>query len=121
MLWYAAQHACFVFRRSRLQIVAPKPVNTTGAFVGVIIFCSKMPRYASDLAATVSFHTISSSVAYLQLVLPFDTLYSGQCNIFKHALNEYKHFYVSVFQDVSLIHLPNPTQHFQPLGCRNSV
>ena len=55
-------------------------------------------------------------VQYLQLILPFDTLYSGHCNIFKHTLNEYEHFYVSVFHDVSLIHLPNPTQHFQPLG-----
>ena len=45
----------------------------------------------------------------------------GHCNIFKHTLNEYKLFYVSFFQDVFLLHVPNPTQHFQPLGCRNSV
>ena len=55
-------------------------------------------------------------VQYSKLTLPFDALYSGHCNIFKHALNEYKHVYVSVFQDVCLLHLPNVTQHFQPLG-----
>jgi len=55
-------------------------------------------------------------VQYLQLILHFDTLYSGHSNIFKHTLNEYKLFYVSVLQDVPLLHLPNPTQHFQHLG-----
>jgi len=49
------------------HIVAPKPVNTTKAFV-TAIFCSKMPRHASDWAATVSFRTISSSVFTTALI-----------------------------------------------------
>jgi hypothetical protein len=41
--------------------------------------------------------------------------------MFKHILHEYKNFYVSVCQDISLLHLPNPTQRTQPLGWWNSV